>query len=77
MYVIQHFPEISSLAQMDPMERLHSNALEFARRWKDVALAKSKTEAAGAGAGSVNNETESLLLTGPAENLGMEEELER
>lgn len=69
-----------TLAIIDPVERLHANALEFAHRWKAHALAAA-SEAAGAGpgaatAGSVNgSETEPLLLTQPTQNVqsGLEE----
>ncbi len=78
MFVLQHFPQIGSLAIIDPIERLHSNALHFAQHWKELALQSAvhvgDAPNKGGGAGSVNgNETEPLLLTEPTE-VGLQEE---
>jgi hypothetical protein len=68
---------VSALTIIDPVERLHSNALEFAHRWKAAALAgPSSASPSSKTSNSVNGgETEPLLLTQPTQNVtsGLEE----
>jgi Ca2+/Na+ antiporter len=71
LYILHHFPEIGDVITVtDPIEKLHSRALEFARHWKEHALAPPPVHAA-----SVNNEIEPLLLAQPMQNVnsGLEE----
>ncbi len=75
LYILHHFPEIGNvISAADPVEKLHSRALDFARHWKEQALAATQGMSAAGETASVNNETEPLLLTEPTENVTSEME---
>ena len=64
LYILHHFPEITDvLHNSNPVEKLHADALSFARHWKHAALHPETSLSVS----SINNgdEVEPLLLSDP------------